>query len=228
MHTVLPSPAPMDASHVNAALSGVATPPPLLFTYPARPINGGNIERARPKLGAWYYEPKYNGWRALVHVPSSTMYNRHGEPLTIGGEFTAALQSLRQHNYEWLDCEALSRRHPVGRGALIVLDAPGLTGRGYAARRSILERDFLLLQTNVVPRDNGVYLPPSLLLDGRDHELAFWSLLKRDNLEIRTRYNLTEDFYEGAVAKRADSFYPVQNRSSSEETAHWIKHRWNF
>ena len=48
------------------------------ITYPARPINGGPLEKARPKHGEWFYEPKYNGWRALVHVPTGTMFNRHG------------------------------------------------------------------------------------------------------------------------------------------------------
>ena len=29
------------------------------------------------------HEPKYNGWRALVHAPSRTMFNRYGERLTV-------------------------------------------------------------------------------------------------------------------------------------------------
>jgi hypothetical protein len=44
------------------------------ITYPARPINGGPLPNARPKQGVWYYEPKYNGWRALVHIPTGTMF----------------------------------------------------------------------------------------------------------------------------------------------------------
>ncbi len=40
-------------------------------TYPARPINGGPLELAPPNPGRWCYEPKYNGWRALVHAPTA-------------------------------------------------------------------------------------------------------------------------------------------------------------
>ena len=64
-------------------------------TYPARPINGGSLELALPKPGHWYYEPKYNGWRALVHAPTGTMFNRHGQPLSIAGLFSCALKRLR-------------------------------------------------------------------------------------------------------------------------------------
>ena len=51
---------------------------PPLITYPARPIQGGPLELAPPKRGLWYAEPKLNGWRALIHMPSGTMWNRHG------------------------------------------------------------------------------------------------------------------------------------------------------
>ena len=64
-------------------------------TYPARPLNGGPLERALPKPGQWHYEPKYNGWRALVHAPSGTMFNRYGQRLTIQREFATALAALR-------------------------------------------------------------------------------------------------------------------------------------
>jgi len=64
-------------------------------TYPARPISGGPLELALPKQGHWCYEPKYNGWRALVHAPTGTMFNRHGQPLSIAGLFGSALKHLR-------------------------------------------------------------------------------------------------------------------------------------
>src|SRR5437762_1954140 len=106
------------------------TPDPIASTtYPARPINGGPLDKAPPKFGEWYYEPKYNGWRALVHVPTGTMFNRKGERLSIQKEFTGAIEELQEINHqvcriEWLDCEALERRHNIGRGMLIVLDLP--------------------------------------------------------------------------------------------------------
>jgi len=85
-------------------------------TYPARPISGGPLERALPKPGDWCYEPKYNGWRALVHAPTGTMFNRHGQPLNIAALFGSALKHLRTVRLlidgvpvEWFDCEALCR-----------------------------------------------------------------------------------------------------------------------
>jgi hypothetical protein len=36
------------------------------------------------------------------------------------------------------------------------------------------------------------------------------------------------DFYEGVVAKQADSPYPIQLRSPDQETPAWIKHRWQY
>jgi ATP-dependent DNA ligase len=44
-----------------------------LPSYPARPLNGGPLELAPPKPGQWGYEPKYNGWRALVHAPTGSI-----------------------------------------------------------------------------------------------------------------------------------------------------------
>jgi hypothetical protein len=70
-------------------------------TYPARPLNGGPLDRALSKSGPWHYEPKYNGWRALVHAPTGTMFNRHGQRLSIEKEFgfavALAVDCVRPH-----------------------------------------------------------------------------------------------------------------------------------
>lgn len=52
-------------------------------SYPLRPINGGPLPRARPKSGTWLYEPKINGWRAIVNTRTGAMWNRHGKRLSI-------------------------------------------------------------------------------------------------------------------------------------------------
>ena len=98
---------------------------PSLLTFPARPIQGGRLELAPPKRGLWYAEPKLNGWRALIHTPTGTMWNRHGALLTIADCFRpalAALAKLASRGLVWADCEALERRHNLGRGTLVVLD----------------------------------------------------------------------------------------------------------
>ena len=60
-------------SPINEQNGGV----PSLISYPARPLQGGKLDRAPKKTGLWYAQPKYNGWRAVVHCPSGTMWNRH-------------------------------------------------------------------------------------------------------------------------------------------------------
>ena len=59
-------------SLINAQNGGV----PSLISYPARPIQGGKLDRAPKKIGLWYAQPKYNGWRAVVHCPTGAMWSR--------------------------------------------------------------------------------------------------------------------------------------------------------
>lgn len=189
------------------------------ITYPARPINGGPLEKAHAKHGEWFYEPKYNGWRALVHVPTGTMFNRHGRRLSIQQEFAEALAQLRDNApFEWLDCEALERRHSVGRGTLIVLDCVS-EHFTYSVRRGWLEKFFRQELGPEFVDDNQVYTPPSIP-QGRSAEA--WATLQRRNAQVRC------PFYEGLVAKEASSKYPIQLRSASEDFPFWVKHRWRF
>src|SRR5882724_10432217 len=92
------------------------------ITYPARPLNGGRFGLVS-KRPVHLWSTKLNGWRALVHAPTGAMFNRNGEQLSIIEEFTDALDQLSQGAIQWLDCEALERRHNIGRGSLIILDA---------------------------------------------------------------------------------------------------------
>lgn len=207
-----------------------ASQPPRLLTYPARPIQGGRLELAPPKRGVWFAEPKFNGWRALVHTPSGTMWNRHGGRLTIAHCFMEALHQLRELADEgliWADCEALERRHHVARGTLIVLDVvphDPLFTPSYAERREFLES----LRLPQEPFSSGLHAgdePPLLLTTSRmvtsqNESLTFYQSLRQSN------HALGAEFFEGVVMKRADAVYPVQLRSSTEETRSWVKHRW--
>src|SRR5215472_12059004 len=109
-------------------------------TYPARPLNGGALELAGEKRGEWYAEPKWNGWRALVHIPTGAMFNRNLERLSIESEFTDALAQLREafSLHQWADCEALHRRHHIGKGSLILLDLLCLHAT-YVERQALIE-----------------------------------------------------------------------------------------
>ena len=210
------------SSLINVAPAAPVTP----ITYPARPIQGGKLDLAPRKIGVWFAEPKYNGWRALVHCPSGTMWNRHGKRLSIASEFAPALRELRslvRHGLIWADCEALERRHAIGRGSLIVLDWICETGAPtYEQRRDFLttfiETERLSLGDWPSFPENAVLIPPSIRDDGTA-ALAFYRSLR----EINRR--LGADFFEGVVMKRSGSPYPVQFRSDTEECRGMIKHR---
>jgi hypothetical protein len=203
---------------------------PSLLTYPARPIQGGRLELAPPKRGLWFAEPKFNGWRALVHCPSGTMWNRHGQRLTIAHCFKDALDEFRDladEGFLWADCEALERRHDVARGTLIVLDAipadPKFTP-SYQERRAFLE-SLRIQQERFSSGINAADARPLLLttsVAACDHNavLEFYFELKDANKTLRC------EFFEGVVMKLGSAAYPVQLRSSTEECRALVKHKW--
>ena len=192
------------------------------MSYPARPINGGPLETALPKNGVWKYEPKYNGWRAMVHLPSGAIFNRQGETLSIGQEFTDALRllcsTLDCEAFKWADVEALSRRHTVGRGCLIVLDAvptayTPTAAATYSERRAWL--DAVIPELDLMPGQIPlISLPPWVYSD------TAWTDLQMINRRLGA------EFYEGLVAKKADQPYPIQLLSPEREFPFWVKHRW--
>lgn len=211
------------------------TAPSRPITYPARPIDGGSLDKARPKRGEWHYEIKFNGWRAMVHAPTGTMFNRHGTRLTIADKFKTALDILRDASpFEWLDCEVMERRHDVGRGSLIVLDfIPPITRYVYAERRLLLHEKMAKTQIALLhdfeaapPPTNNVILASNIYYDDakkiHQRPKAAWVRLQNLNREWKV------DFFEGLVAKQAMSTYPVQRVSADQKCTSWMKHRWKF
>jgi hypothetical protein len=65
----------------------------------------------------------------------------------------------------------------------------------------------------------AVVLTPTMRADSHADALAFYQRLREAN------WALGCDFFEGVVMKRADSSYPVQTRSATEECRGWVKHR---
>ena len=210
-------------SLINAKSVPIPAHPP---TFPARPIRGGKLELAPKKSGLWFAEPKFNGWRALVHTPTGAMWNRHGQRLTIEREFAqalAALRALAESGLVWADCEALERRHQIGRGSLVVLD--WIPESGYPTYEK--RREFLagLVQIERLSTgewesfpENALFLPPSV----RDEGSAvsdFYAGLKAINRRLRC------DFFEGVVMKRGNAPYLMQLRSDTEDCRVMIKHR---
>jgi ATP-dependent DNA ligase len=208
-------------SPINEQNGGVSS----LISYPARPLQGGKLDRAPKKTGLWYAQPKYNGWRALVHCPTGTMWNRHGGRLSIADEFDAVLrelQKLAEAGLIWADCEAMERRHNVGRRSLIVLDLiPDSGSPTYEERREFLESlvppERMSLGEGTMPEDS-VLLTPSIA-DTNGQALQLYRSLEAINRSVLA------DVFEGVVMKRAVSAYPVQLRSPDEKCRFWQKHR---
>jgi ATP-dependent DNA ligase len=193
-----------------------------LLTYPARPVNGGHLDFALPKIGDWSYEPKYNDWRTLIHVPTRGMWNRHGQPSTIARYFGEALHTLcdtlNAEAWDWVDCGALERRHEMSQGTLIVFDvvpAIQFSNETYTERRRWLETTL-----SIAPLDPKLILPDSVYLAPNNLQpVTAWQELQNLNTQVGC------DYYEGLVAKRRDSPYPVQINSSEQTTPTWMKHR---
>lgn len=102
-----------------------------------------------------------------------------------------------------------------GQGSLVLIDLPmlklPLEARGYVMR------NLFCPAIDHVAQRNTVYSVPQYS-DGP----AMWSDLKLENATLGC------EFYEGLVAKRADSLYPIQLRSPDQEFPFWMKHRWAF
>ena len=197
-------------------------------TFAARPVNGGPLEKALPKSGEWIVRGKYNGWRAWIHTPTRSMFNRKNEPLSIADEFKEALDVACRLPFEWLDVEALERRHKIGQGSLIILDTPILgpaEARYSIIRSAALGNGGCLEHTWPDDRleNNCVYLPLTLKHSiGRTSELLFWQALKSSNTLLGC------EFWEGVVAVKNNSKYPIQLRNAEQDYPFWMKHRWAF
>jgi len=214
--------------------------------FPARPINGGPLERARPKLypERWAYEPKVNGWRAVIHTPSGAMFNRQGEPMSIAGEFGIVLEALRIQNIdlkaadahafapEWLDCEAFERRHNLGRGSLVLFDyIPAPTDKTPWGERQLILSDIIHPCGEIRPGFHRWQFdceppPQNAVLRfqspfGNSSTDHYWKHLQ----DLNKHWNA--EVFEGLVAKRTDVPYP-HTTSATHETPHWIKHRWAY
>jgi hypothetical protein len=65
----------------------------------------------------------------------------------------------------------------------------------------------------------AVVLTRTVRAESHTDALAFYHRLREANRVLRC------DFFDGVVMKRAESIYPVQRRSATEECRGWCKHR---
>lgn len=197
-------------------------------TFPARPMKGGPLDRARqkPEPEAWFYEPKVNGWRVLIDVKNKKMWTRYNRPSSVEHKFQPALDQLVAAfgGFGWLDCEALGLRAlGAGLGSLVVFDICNLPGDSYEQRQEILD---LALQDvvwpwsiNAKPAQDVIYRLPRC---GWPRADELYADLKAANAALGL------ELYEGVVAKHGRKTYPTQLRSATEETPWWVKHRWDY
>lgn len=201
---------------------------PKLISFPMRPTNGGT--RCPGLLrGQWDFEPKYNGWRALIHVPTRMVFNRHGATLSIGKAFHEAMDELCStldkvpEAFEWIDCEGLERRHNIGHGTLIVLDVipePEFSEATYAERRLWFTPGLIRRHhPGQKPDANSVYASSTI---AAMYAPQAWDQLQAINKEWGCQ------FYEGLVAKRHDAPYNIQTVSPEQTSSAWCKFRWSW
>jgi hypothetical protein len=141
------------------------------------------------------------------------MWNRHGNPLSISKDFSEALETLQGCDMEWLDTEALERRHNIGRGTLIVLDVIA-KGVPYEDRKAMAAKFF-----------PNAPLDPSAIAENQVYTSPYFTGLP---LSVWLYESLRQyrGFFEGIVMKRSGSSYSFQTRSDGKETVDWVKHRY--
>ncbi len=199
------------------------------ITYPARPIGSGGLPAKFEGIGEWRWEEKLNGERLLIHIDyetgQPTVWNRKGEPSAHVGDFTQALAALtnltRDTFITWWDCEGLSRRHAIAKGSLVVLDwvptQPDVQPT-WSQRKAFLHR-------HLGQGANFTLMPPLL---GVCHT---WTEAEaREAWEKMQAINRTlgAEVYEGLIAHRCASKYPVQLVSPDQTTADLIRFRWKW
>jgi hypothetical protein len=193
------------------------TPP----TYPLRPMNGGPLPTAAPKLGEWIIEAKYNDCaRCLIHAPTGQVWNRHGQPLSATrlAPLAGALEQVKALNLQWLDGGVFADQRTTLSGAIVLFDTLG--GQPYVQRRNLLHLACVFadvpLHQALHRRPHGVVMSYSWVAAGA---VELWQILPQCNAALGT------PLYEGVVAKRADSLYPFQLDDPAREFSGWVKHR---
>jgi hypothetical protein len=192
-------------------------------TYPARPIDGGKLDKAEPLDPVeWRFRPKFNGRRVLCHVPSLRTWTRELVE-NKWGKFPAFHQlqlliGLRWPHFEWLDLELLHGKTRIAKRSIIVLDYINPTST-WGNRMSNLTDLFAgHHQLNILnhPNDDRIYLPQLIPVSAG---MKSWKILQQANKDLGCR------FYEGLVAYNMHGAYPIQLFNPLKETGNWIKYR---
>lgn len=206
--------------------------PPSLICYPPAALNGGPLEHALAKIGEWVWQPKVDDWRGVLHAPTRTLWNQYGEPSSCSDKFKVALEYIQEGfanrvragfmPAEWLDVGLMENRHDLMRGCIIVFDWIDKEA-SFMGRRALLRSCFVPLPHDVsrLLAETGGQVRDSVYLINQwraQSPLQLQQHLKDENDAIGHK------FYEGLVAKRAQSLYTF-GRKPKQVTPDWIKHR---
>jgi hypothetical protein len=186
-----------------------------LYSYPARPSNGGNLMLSGAKKG-WLYQPKINGWRAIFDASTEEVWNRHGKLLTTPFPAKGKYELLRlaeKTGWNWWDCELVERRTKL-KGKIIVLDAMD-------ADLPFIQR-YLTIQSQFPTIHNGKPWEVLSALPTLESDKA--EKLWMDGLAYNKSHG--DELYEGVVAKKRDSIYPQQKITPDRVFPYWVKHRY--
>lgn len=200
--------------------------------FPPAACNGGPLETAPAKVGEWVWQPKVDDWRALIHAPSATVWNQYGKLSSITGKFAVALDYLREahlkFNVEWLDVGMMEQRHDLMRGCIVVFDWIQ-TAIVQRHRRECLASTFTVLPIDVAELlaiTGGQVRDSVYLVNQWDNVDSTEDALKRQAFLKIQNESIGHKFFEGLVAKRADSLYTF-GRKPKQVTPDWIKHRFD-
>jgi hypothetical protein len=191
----------------------------IVSTFPARPKSGGRFD---PDMlfGHWFYQPKYNGWRAFIDLEADLVFNRHGELMSIGDGFKRAIDSIRYMclslGIKHLDAEALERRHDVGRGSLILLDLPAVT-EDLETRMEMLS---LVVDPHDINKQPGAHSVHATPMFSEASARQAWTWMQ----QLNNVWGV--EFYEGLIAKKAGSEYPTTWKAT-DTFRHWVKFRFD-
>lgn len=209
----------------------IAQAPAQAICYPPAPLNGGPLQDAPAKVGSWVWQPKVDDWRAVLHVPTGTVWNQYGRPSSIADKFKAPLGFLAVQfdpEVQWLDVGMMENRHDLMRGCIIVLDWI-TAGKTFGQRRGHLrcalpslpfDVSRLLAETGGQVRDSVYLISQWDNCEDRADALKKEAWLQNENAIIGHK------FYEGMVAKKRDSLYTF-GRKPKQKVPDWIKHRFD-
>ena len=186
-----------------------------LMSFPARPVNGGNLVLSGVRED-WLYQPKINGWRAVYCSLTGQAWNRHGSPLSIPLPEAGCRELHRiaeKAGWDWWDLELVERRTKL-KGVIIILDVMDCALP--FSKRSQKIQSFV----------------PAVGFDGKWKPLSTLPAVSSSGAEELwlggLAYNKKhgDELYEGVVGKKAGSPYPIQKTSASRCFPYWMKHRY--